>query len=205
MGNNSSKFQQDRTMIEYNFPVLSFNRSLKNPKTTPFDAKQDSSTELKKYNKLLQAIYCDEWVAVYQYSIENDFLNKLNFSGVLSDKAYRGISEELIIHTTEEFNHAKLIVPELIRIGSEPIYQMDMLQLTSNSQLLIPENDKDNILKQAIMAEDGAIKAYTELIKYINETKCSNSNFNDTLKYILDQEREHKSDLEKLLKEFKGE
>lgn len=201
-----TKFQRNRTMLNYNFPVLSFNRSLKRPKSTPFDAVQEEpkqSDEIKKYIKLLQAVYCDEWVAVYQYSIENDYLNKLNFQGKLSDKAYRNISEELIIHTTEEFNHAKLIVPELIRIGSEPVYQMDMLQLTANGPLAIPEKDELNILGQAINAEEGAIKAYSELIKFINNAKCSSPKFLDTVKYILDQEYEHKSDLEKLLKEFK--
>lgn len=203
---------QNKILIQYNSPVMSFNNQLKKPKQTLFDAQTNTtepdlpSIKLKKYIKLLQAIYCDEWVAIYQYSIENDFLNKLNFDKKLSDKAYRQISEELLVHSTEEFNHAKLIVPELIRIGSEPVYQMDMLQLTSNGQLLIPETNQTEVLNQAITAEEGAIKAYTELIKFINdskEDKIGSPKFLDTVKYILDQEHEHKSDLERLLKEFR--
>ena len=83
---------------------------------------------------------------------------------------------------------------------------MDMLQLTSNGQLLIPETNQIEVLNQAITAEEGAIKAYTELIKFINdskEDKIGSPKFLDTIKYILDQEHEHKSDLERLLKEFR--
>ena len=166
---------------------------------------KSNRADLKHYTKLLQAAYCDEWVAVYQYSIESDFLLKLNTTNLVSDKAYNQITKELIKHTQEEFNHAKLLVPELYKIGSEPIYQIDMLQLSANAPLLIPEQEQDTILNQAITAEEGAIKVYSELIKFVNATKCTGQNFKDTLKFILDQEHEHKNDLEKLLKEFKGE
>ena len=49
------------------------------------------------------------------------------------------------------------------------------------------------------------VKTYSELIKFVNDTRCTGQKFKDTLKFILDQEHEHKNDLEKLLKEFKGE
>ena len=177
-----------------------FKDALKNRRTN-----KNNEKELKHYSKLLQAAYCDEWVAVYQYSIESDFLLKLNTSNLVSDKAYNQITKELIKHTQEEFNHAKLIVPELYKIGYEPIYQIDMLQISSNGPLLIPEKDQKIILNQAITAEEGAIKVYSELIKFANTAGVTNQTFIDTLKFILDQEKEHKSDLEKLLKEFRGE
>ena len=158
-----------------------------------------------KLIKLLQAAYCDEWVAVYQYSIEGDYLNKLNYQGKLSDKAYNQIVKELNIHTQEEFNHAKLIVPELIQLGAEPIYQMDMLQLTANAPLAIPEQDHNKILRQAIEAEEGAIKVYTTIIDLVKDTKICSAKFQDTLQFILDQEYEHRNDLDKLIYQFKRE
>ena len=201
-----SKFKQNFTMLQYNYPVLSFNNSLNKPKQTPFDAKGSLDSEpTKKLIKMLQAAYCDEWVAAYQYSIENDYLNKLNYSGVISDKVYRNISEELIVHASEEFNHAKLIVPELIRLGSEPIYQMDMLQLTANKPLIIPEKDTANVLIQAIDSEENAIKTYTTIIDLVKDTNLCSKKFQDTLQFILDQEYEHRSDLDKLLKDFKDQ
>ena len=123
-------------------------------------ASKDEEKFKTKLIKLLQAAYCDEWLAVYQYSIEADYLNKLNYQGHLSDKAYNQIVKELNIHTQEEFNHAKLIVPELILLNSEPIYQIDMLQLTANAPLAIPEKDHNKILFQALEAEETAIKVY---------------------------------------------
>lgn len=181
-----------------------FLKAIKGKESKLLKARTLDNTIFKKFNKLLQAAYSDEWIAVYQYSIEGDYLNKLNFAGQLTDKAYNQIVKELNIHIQEEFNHAKLIVPELIKIGSEPVYQIDMLQLTANAPLAIPESNHDNILNQAITAEEGAIKVYNELIKFVDETKCTGQSFKDTLKFILEQEHEHKSDLENLLKEFKG-
>lgn len=168
------------------------------------EEENEKSKNRNKLIKLLQAAYCDEWVAVYQYSIEGDYLNKLNYQGKLSDKAYNQIVKELNIHTQEEFNHAKLIVPELIQLGAEPIYQMDMLQLTANAPLAIPEQDHSNILKQAIEAEEGAIKTYTTILDLVKDTKICSEKFQDTLNFILDQEYEHRSDLDKLLYEFKN-
>ena len=168
------------------------------------EEENEKSKNRNKLIKLLQAAYCDEWVAVYQYSIEGDYLNKLNYQGKLSDKVYNQIVKELNIHTQEEFNHAKLIVPELIQLGAEPIYQMDMLQLTANAPLAIPEQDHNKILRQAIEAEEGAIKVYTTIIDLVKDTKICSVKFQDTLQFILDQEYEHRSDLDKLLNEFKN-
>lgn len=156
-----------------------------------------------KLIKLLQAAYCDEWLAVYQYSIEADYLNKLNYQGHLSDKAYNQIVKELNIHTQEEFNHAKLIVPELILLNSDPIYQIDMLQLTANAPLAIPEKDHNKILFQALEAEETAIKVYQTIIDLVKDTKYVSKKFEDTLKFILDQEYEHRNDLDKLIYQFK--
>ena len=168
------------------------------------EEENEKSKNRNKLIKLLQAAYCDEWVAVYQYSIEGDYLNKLNYQGKLSDKVYNQIVKELNIHTQEEFNHAKLIVPELIQLGAEPIYQMDMLQLTANAPLAIPEQDHNKILRHAIEAEEGAIKVYTTIIDLVKDTKICSVKFQDTLQFILDQEYEHRSDLDKLLNEFKN-
>ena len=157
----------------------------------------------KEFIQLLRAAYSDEWLAVYQYSIEADFLNKLNFQNKLSDKAYNQITKELNIHTQEEFNHAKLLVPDLIKLGSEPINNINGLTSSANGKFLVPELCHETILTQAIESEKSAIDVYTKLVKYANTHLVTNQKFVDTLKFILDQEHEHKSDLEKLLKEFK--
>lgn len=167
------------------------------------DKKQKLDKEQNQLIKLLKAAYCDEWLAVYQYSIESDFLNKLNYQNQISDKVYNQITKELDIHTFEEFNHAKILVPELIFLKSQPEYQIDMLQLSANGPLLIPEKDETNILNQAIQAEESAIKVYTEISKFLKDTKICSEKFQDSIKYILDQEYEHRDDLNKLLTNFK--
>lgn len=186
---------------------MKFDQAIKN-KDTFYKAKQQIKSKeeeklKKQFIKLLQAAYCDEWVAVYQYSVEADYLNKLNYQGQLSDKAYNQIVKELNIHTQEEFNHAKLIVPELIILNSEPIYQIDMLQLTANAPMVIPEKDHNNILFQALEAEEGAIKVYQTITDLVKDTKICSAKFQESLKFILDQEYEHRSDLDKLIHQFK--
>lgn len=167
---------------------------------------KNSEKDIKsEFIKMLKGVYSDEWLAVYQYSVEADFINKLNYDGKLSNKAYNQIVKELDLHTQEEFNHAKLIVPELILLGAEPVYYINDLEKNANAPMLIPSKDQNNILQQAITAEEGAIKAYTNIQIFIKDNpKICSLKFEDTIKFILDQEYEHKNDLDKLLKEFKN-
>lgn len=186
-----------------------FHTALKNGKTI-FQAKfleeENEKTKNKaKLIKLLRAAYCDEWLAVYQYSIEADYLNKLNFEGKISDKVYNQLTKELNIHTMEEFQHAKLLVPELIQLGSEPIYQINDLTSNSNGPLLLPEKDHVNILSQALEGEEQAIKAYQTIIDFVEDTKICSKEFQNTLNFILHQEYEHRNDLDKLIYQLKSE
>lgn len=157
-------------------------------------------------NKLL-ALYSDEWLAVYQYSIESDFVNNLNHQNKLSDKVKNQITKELDIHTMEEFKHAKLLVPEILKLNGTSINHIDDLSKNANSKFLVPVKNETNILQQAIISESGAIKAYTDAINFVESHFKNNDKFknlNTLLKKILDQEYEHKTDLEKILKDIKG-
>lgn len=174
-------------------------------RTKDYNAKIIENNEIKtKLCNLLTKAYSDEWLAVYQYSIEGDFLNSMNYKGKLSDKAYQEINKELMLHSMEEFNHAKLLIPEIIRLGGEPITHIDSLSKNANGKFLVPEYCHNTILSQAISSEEEAIRVYNEIEDYIKDNKgIVSPKFFDTIKFILDQEHEHKDDLEKLLKEFK--
>ena len=58
-----------------------------------------------EFVKILLGLYSDEWLAVYQYSIESDFCLMLLTKNRISEKVYNEINKELQIHTEEEFNH----------------------------------------------------------------------------------------------------
>lgn len=156
--------------------------------------------------KQLLALYSDEWLAVYQYSIESDFVTNLK----ISDKVKNQITKELDIHTMEEFKHAKLLIPEILKLndsGIESINHIDKLSKTANAKFLVPIKNESNILHQAIVSESGAIKAYTNALNYLDKHFKNDDKFkklNEVLKKILDQEFEHKNDLEKILKDIKG-
>ena len=159
-------------------------------------------TELLK--KLL-ALYSDEWLAVYQYSIESDFISNLNNKNKISTKVKNQITKELDIHTMEEFKHAKLLVPEILKLDGTIIDHIDKLSKNANADFIVPIKNETTILHQAIQSEEGAIKAYTETIKFITQFKDNKFNtLTELLKKILDQEYEHKTDLEKIIKDIKG-
>ena len=168
-------------------------------------SKIDTDPIRSKLLEMLQHAYADEWVAVYQYSVEADYMNMMNYHGKLSDKAYFDINKELIQHSSEEFNHSKLLIPEIIRLGGSPVNHINNIESSSNGKFLVPVECQKTVLTQAIQSESGAIKVYSDISSYIKDHpgSCS-SQFGDVIKFILDQEYEHKSDLEKLLKEFKN-
>ena len=160
--------------------------------------------ETELLHKLL-ALYSDEWLAVYQYSIESDFISNLNNKNKISTKVKNQITKELDIHTMEEFKHAKLLVPEILKLDGTIIDHIDKLSKNANAKFLVPNKNETNILNQAIQSEEDAIKAYTETINFIkrfNDTKFKS--LTEVLKKILDQEYEHKSDLEKIIKDIKA-
>ena len=49
-----------------------FIRAIKGKESNSLYKAKVLADDIKKFNKLLQAAYSDEWVAVYQYSIEGD-------------------------------------------------------------------------------------------------------------------------------------
>lgn len=147
--------------------------------------------------KCLLGLYADEWLAVYQYSVQSDFCRMLLSDSRITQKRYNEVTKELDQHRNEEFNHAKLLVPELIRYQSGPVSHIDKLSTFANDPFVIPSNDVTNILNQSINAEKNAIAAYSkalELAKEINDSKLF-----DLFSFIIEQENEHKNDLQILL------
>lgn len=159
-----------------------------------------------EYNQLLiqklNALYSDEWLAVYQYSTESDFCLKLLHTNKISSPVYNQITKELDIHTTEEFQHAKLLVPELIKLGSGPISHIDQLSQNANFPMLVPQSSEIITLQQSIQSEQGAIDAYTNVLEFVRNHHPQNNILMDKLKFILGQEYEHKDDLEKILSDI---
>ncbi len=155
-----------------------------------------------EFVKILLGLYSDEWLAVYQYSIESDFCLMLLTKNRISEKVYNEINKELQIHTEEEFNHSKLLVPELIRMGSGPISHIDNLSNYANTELLVPYTNEIITLEQSIKSEQDAINGYTKALGFLNQYFRNDIKLIDKFKFILDQEYEHKTDLEKILLEL---
>ena len=171
--------------------------------------KKPSQTKIKENKEILTnkltAAYADEWLAVYQYSVESDTVLKLLMDNTISKKVHRQITKELDIHAKEEFEHAKKIIPFLIELGSGPISHLDQLTANANGSFLVPKDNHRTILKQAIQSEQGAIQVYTDILSFIKKMDINGvSDINkvkltSTIQFILEQEEEHETDLQKIL------
>lgn len=165
---------------------------------------QESSGKIdnKELIKLLTSAYADEWLAVYQYSIESDTVLKLYKDNTINKRVYRQITKELDIHSREEFEHAKKLIPFIIELGSGPIPHLDQLSSNANGKFLVPKDNHRIILQQAIESEQGAIKVYTDILSFIDSAEIRDVDkvkLSSTIKFILEQEEEHETDLQKIL------
>lgn len=165
---------------------------------------QIDPTIKNEFINILLGLYSDEWLAVYQYSIESDFCLMLQSKNKISDIVYSEITKELNKHTEEEFNHAKLLVPELIRMGSGPVSHIDYLSKNANTSFLVPYTNEIITLEQSIKSEQDAINGYTKALGFINQYMPNNIQLKDKFNFILEQEYEHKNDLEKILSELQN-
>ncbi|HQH40664.1 MAG TPA: ferritin-like domain-containing protein, partial [Bacteroidales bacterium] len=68
--------------------------------------------DIKKLLEMLNAALCEEWLAYYQYWIGAKLME-----GPMRSE----IEPELLLHATQELNHAVLVVDRIIQLGGTPV------------------------------------------------------------------------------------
>lgn len=140
----------------------------------------------------LNKAYADEWLAFYQYFIEAKLIE-----GELSKAAIK----ELEQHAKDEYRHAGLVIDRIIELGGKPITTPAGLIKGSGCGFVEPKKtDTASLLQDSIKGEKCAVKAYEELQLL---TKGSDQKTYDIVSLILDEEKEHQSDLESILNDLK--
>ena len=126
---------------------------------------------IKKLNKALEW----EYAAAIQY---------IQHSSVMTGGQYGMITEEMVVHSQEEMDHAVKVATIIADLGGISTIEVEKREISPDSKTM---------LEQDLAGEELAISLYKELIKIT--TDLNEYRFTPILKDILIQEEEHRRDL----------
>ena len=143
--------------------------------------------EVDEVIKLLNKAYADEWLAYYQYYIEEKVV-----TGIMSKSAVVELAE----HAADELRHADMIANRIIQLGGTPLLNPKEWFTHTNCGYEEPKDfDVVAILEDAIKGEQCAIKTYSEIVDL---TRNKDIVTYDIVSQILADEVEHEEDLQAL-------
>ncbi len=122
-----------------------------------------------------------EYQAMIQY---------IQHAAVMKGAQYGDIIKELLVHATEEHNHAVTLANQIDYLGGVPVANMTEAQLSDNNE---------DMLRQDLAGEEDAVERYKVRIKEAEE--IMELAVAEHLKQILIQEQEHVMDLKQALGE----
>jgi bacterioferritin len=142
--------------------------------------------------KMLNAALAEEWLAYYQYWIG---------ARLMEGPMRSEIEPELLLHATQELNHAVLVADRIIQLGRTPvIHPQDWFKL-SRCKYEAPEDPYvEVILEQNLQGERCAIQRYKEIADYTSGKDHTTHQMSTT---ILNEELEHENDIEDWLTDIK--
>jgi bacterioferritin len=116
-----------------------------------------------------------EYAAAIQY---------VQHSATINGAQFDSIQKELLIHATEEMQHAVMLSEQIDFLGGVPTVDVEKCEVSTDSL---------KMLKQDLVGEENAIMRYKERIGQAEELK--EYGLRRVLEDILIQEEEHKRDI----------
>jgi bacterioferritin len=142
--------------------------------------------------KMLNAALAEEWLAYYQYWIG---------ARLMEGPMRSEIEPELLLHATQELNHAVLVVDRIIQLGRIPvIHPQDWFKLSRCKYDAPADPYVEVILQQNLQGERCAIQRYKEIADYTSGKDHTTHQMSTT---ILNEELEHENDIEDWLTDIK--
>ena len=143
--------------------------------------------EVSEIIDMLNRAYADEWLAYYQYYIEEKVVK-----GIMKDAAVA----ELAQHATDELRHADMVAQRILQLGGTPLLNPKKWFTHTNCGYEEPKNfDVVAILEDTIKGEQCAIDTYSKIAEM---TKDKDIVTYDIVSSILADEVEHEEDLQAL-------
>ena len=134
---------------------------------------------------MLNAAFSEEWLAYYQYWIG---------ARLMEGPMRSEIEPELLIHATQELNHAVLVVTRIIQVGGTPVLSPSEWPRLSRCEYDAPTDPYvEVVLKQNLKGERCAIQRYKELADL---TAGKDHTTHQMVTTILNEEIEHEQDIE---------
>jgi bacterioferritin len=142
----------------------------------------------KKLIKLLNEALCEEWLAYYQYWIG---------ARVMEGPMRSEIEPELLLHATQELNHATLVVGRIIQLGGTPVLAPADWPKFAKCEYEAPVDPYiEAVLNQNLRGERCAIQRYKTIADFTNGKDHTTHQMATT---ILNEELEHEQDIEEFL------
>jgi bacterioferritin len=141
--------------------------------------------DVEKLIGMLNAALAEEWLAYYQY-----WIGARMMEGPMRSE----IEPELLLHATQELNHAVLVVDRIIQLGGTPIIDpKDWTRLARCPYDAPTDPYIEAILEQNLNGERCAIQRYQEIAEFTAGKDFSTHQMATT---ILNEELEHENDIE---------
>ncbi len=141
-----------------------------------------------KLVEMLNAALAEEWLAYYQYWIG---------ARLMEGPMRSEVEPELLLHATQELNHAVLVVTRIIQLGGTPVLRPDDWPKLARCEYDAPEDPYvEVILSQNLKGERCAIQRYQEIADFTNGKDHTTHQMAVT---ILNEEIEHEQDIEEFL------
>lgn len=150
-----------------------------------------ASVDVKKLLEMLNAALSEEWLAYYQYWIG---------ARLMEGPMRSEVEPELLLHATQELNHAVLVVNRIIQLGGTPVINpSDWTKLARCSYDEPADPYIEVILEQNLKGERCAIQRYQEIANF---TAGKDHSTHQMAVQILNEELEHENDIEDWLNDL---
>ena len=150
------------------------------------------SINVKKLIDILNAALSEEWLAYYQYWIG---------ARLMEGPMRSEIEPELLLHATQELNHAVLVVNRIIQLGGDPVTNpKDWFRLGRCKYDAPDDPYVEVILEQNLKGERCAIQRYKEIADFTNGKDHTTHQIATT---ILNEELEHENDIEEWITDIR--
>ncbi len=147
--------------------------------------KQITGIDTTNLIQQLNGALAEEWLAYYQYWIG---------ARVMEGPMRSEVEPELLLHATQELNHAVLVVDRIIQLGGTPILTPADWFVSSKCAYETPSDPYiEKILEQNLTGERCAINRYSDLA---NLTSGKDHVTHQMAVQILNEELEHEQDIE---------
>ena len=150
-----------------------------------------TSVDTKQLISMLNSALSEEWLAYYQYWIG---------ARLMEGPMRSEVEPELLLHATEELNHAELLVNRIIQLGGQPVINPSQWSELARCAYEEPSDPYiETILQQNLRGERCAIEQYQELADFTNGK--DHATYQMAVN-ILNDELEHEHDIEDWLNDI---